>query len=137
MGGASFFDRRGQKSAQKCRIVGGALVTDAEDRSVQAAFDHFALRCSERFGLDAAQARVLFRAVVDLFRAEDFTRLQPVVRLSGSGRRLFSMRLWDQRRIWVLVDCHAGIPVTVFHDGMRFTPAGRDPVVLGVTHGAA
>lgn len=125
----------GDKSGSDwARMVGGAAVFAPTERSQKLAFAHFAQRCSERFGLEWRAAFSLWGDLIEAFRREDWGALRPIVRLSRQGRRVFLARLSDGRFIFVLFDCSAGMPVTVFVEGMEFRPQGRNTIRLEVPH---
>lgn len=93
------------------------------------AFGHFATRLAERIGADL-DARVMFDGIVELYRREDWARLKFVLRLSRTGRRVFRLDLRDGRRLFVVMDCEAGLPVTVFRSGMDIGRHGGDREIL-------
>lgn len=97
-------------------------------------FNHFTQRFGERFG-KGVSALVLWRGLVHTFAIQDWGLLHPIARVSRCGRRIFMIRLSDGRACFVLFDCKAGLPLTVFTEGMVVTRQGRSPIRLGVPYG--
>lgn len=101
----------------------------ASPDSQHRAFSHFSQRLGERFGA-GIDAQALWCALVRAFADNDWKRLQYVTRVSRYGRRIFAFVLADGRSCFVLFDCKAGMPVTVFSAGMMITREGREPIRL-------
>lgn len=107
-----------------------AITANAE--SQRRMFNHFAERLEERFG--GLDALTLWRALACALHAQDWKLLRPVARVNRKGRRIFVCRLADGRFLFVLFDCHVGLPITVFREGMFIRLEGKGTMRLEVPH---